>query len=250
MIVAMSSWLNASALAGAAAIQQHLAITVQNYTRDLDTANTNAIAAQGLLPDIQLASARFAKLADAERAGSLTGTAGSGTVVQLADADVGATRQPRAGSPGLRQARLGAVRTRRQASRQDARADLRSRTDLGAQRCLRHRIAGADGRDRQSAADLRGAGGEARRGVAVVGLHRAGRGRPHRRSRGSPDRRGRQGGKLDRERKRPRCRMPRTRFSRRRGSSRHGSSRCRRPKRCCAMPATSSRAGPARSRST
>jgi hypothetical protein len=83
MIVAMSSWLNASALAGAAAIQQHLSITVQDYTRDLDTANTNAIAAQGLLPDIQLASSRFAKLADAERAGSLTGTAGSGTVVQL-----------------------------------------------------------------------------------------------------------------------------------------------------------------------
>jgi len=83
MIVAMSSWLNASALAGAAAIQQHLSITVQNYTRDLDTANTNAIAAQSLLPDIQLASSRFARLADAERAGSLTGTAGSGTVVQL-----------------------------------------------------------------------------------------------------------------------------------------------------------------------
>lgn len=83
MIVAMSSWLNASALAGAAAIQQHLAITVQNYTRDLETANTNAIAAQSLLPDIQLASGRFAKLADAERSGSLTGTSGSGTVVQL-----------------------------------------------------------------------------------------------------------------------------------------------------------------------
>jgi hypothetical protein len=83
MIVAMSSWLNASALAGAAAIQQHLATTVQDYTRDLDTANTNAIAAQGLLPDIQLASARFARLAEAERAGSLTGTSGSGTVVQL-----------------------------------------------------------------------------------------------------------------------------------------------------------------------
>src|SRR4030081_3507567 len=83
MLGAISSWLTASALAGAAAIQQHLAITVQNYTRDLDTANTNAIAAQGLLPDIQLASSRFAKLADSERAGSLTGTAGSGTVVQL-----------------------------------------------------------------------------------------------------------------------------------------------------------------------
>src|SRR4030088_855399 len=80
MIVAMSSWLNASALAGAAAIQQHLAITVQNFTRDLDTANSNAIAAQSLLPDIQLASSRFARLADAERAGSLTGTSGSGTV--------------------------------------------------------------------------------------------------------------------------------------------------------------------------
>jgi hypothetical protein len=79
----MSSWLNASALAGAAAIQQHLAITVQNYTRDLDTANSNAIAAQGLLPDIQIAASRFSKLADAERAGSLTGTSGSGTVVQL-----------------------------------------------------------------------------------------------------------------------------------------------------------------------
>lgn len=83
MIVAMSSWLNASALAGAAAIQQHLAITVQNYTRDLDTANSNAIAAQSLLPDIQMASTRFSKLAEAERAGSLTGTSGSGTVVQL-----------------------------------------------------------------------------------------------------------------------------------------------------------------------
>src|ERR1700716_3551824 len=83
MIVAMSSWLNASALAGAAAIPQHLAIPGENYNPDLDTANSNAIAAQGLLPDIQLASSRFAKLADAERAGSLTGTAGSGTVVQL-----------------------------------------------------------------------------------------------------------------------------------------------------------------------
>src|SRR5215213_4800622 len=83
MIVAMSSWLNASALAVAAAIQQHLATAVQNYTRDLDAANTNAIAAQGLLPDIQLASSRFAKLAEAERAGSLKGTSGSGTVVQL-----------------------------------------------------------------------------------------------------------------------------------------------------------------------
>jgi len=83
MIMAMSSWLNASALAGAAAIQQHLAVQTQAYARDLDRAHSNALAAQGLLPDIQLASTRFAQLAEAERSGSLTGTSGSGTVGQL-----------------------------------------------------------------------------------------------------------------------------------------------------------------------
>ncbi len=83
MIIAMSAWLNASALAGAAAIQQHLAVSVQNYTRDLDRAHNNALAAQSLLPDIQMASTRFSKLAESERAGQLTGTSGSGTVVQL-----------------------------------------------------------------------------------------------------------------------------------------------------------------------
>ncbi len=83
MIIAMSAWLNASALAGAAAIQQHLAVSVQAYTRDLDRAHTNALAAQSLVPDIQMAATRFSKLAEAERGGSLTGTSGSGTVVQL-----------------------------------------------------------------------------------------------------------------------------------------------------------------------
>jgi hypothetical protein len=83
MIIAMSAWLNASALAGAAAIQQHLATTVQSYTQDLDRAHNNALAAQSLLPDIQMASTRFSKLADSEKAGQLTGTSGSGTVVQL-----------------------------------------------------------------------------------------------------------------------------------------------------------------------
>ncbi len=83
MIIAMSAWLNASALAGAAAIQQHLAVSVQNYTADLDRAHNNALAAQSLLPDIQMASTRFSKLAESERGGQLTGTSGSGTVVQL-----------------------------------------------------------------------------------------------------------------------------------------------------------------------
>jgi hypothetical protein len=83
MIIAMSAWLNASALAGSAAIQQHLAVVVQSYTRDLDRAHSNALASQGLLPDIQMAATRFSRLAEAERSGSLTGTSGSGTVVQL-----------------------------------------------------------------------------------------------------------------------------------------------------------------------
>jgi len=83
MIVAMSAWLNATALAGAAALEQHLANTLQAYSRDLDQADRYAISAQSLLPDIQMASARFGQLADGEKTGTLTGTAGSGTVVQL-----------------------------------------------------------------------------------------------------------------------------------------------------------------------
>ncbi len=84
MIIAMSSWLNAAALAGSAAVEQHLAVTQEGYTADLDQANSNAIAALSLLPDIQRAAERFARLADDERqSGALTGTSGSGSVVQL-----------------------------------------------------------------------------------------------------------------------------------------------------------------------
>lgn len=84
MIIAMSSWLNAAALAGSAAVEQHLAATIEGFTADLDQANSNAIAAQSLLPDIQRASERFARLAEEEReSGALTGSSGSGSVVQL-----------------------------------------------------------------------------------------------------------------------------------------------------------------------
>ncbi|ACP22362.1 conserved hypothetical protein (plasmid) [Sinorhizobium fredii NGR234] len=84
MIIAMSSWLNAAALAGSAALEQHLAQTVEDYTADLDQAHQNALAAQSLLPDIQRASERFAQLAASERqTGALTGTTGAGSVVQL-----------------------------------------------------------------------------------------------------------------------------------------------------------------------
>ncbi len=84
MIMAMSSWLNAAALAGSAALEQHMAITLQGYAEDLDDAHANALAAQSLLPDVQRAAERFIGLAASEReSGALTGTTGSGSVVQL-----------------------------------------------------------------------------------------------------------------------------------------------------------------------
>jgi hypothetical protein len=84
MIVAMASWLNAAALAGSAAVEQHLAITLEDYTADLDQAHSNALGALSLLPDIQRAGERFARLAEQEQtSGALTGTSGSGSVVQL-----------------------------------------------------------------------------------------------------------------------------------------------------------------------
>src|SRR5690606_14068661 len=84
MIVAMSSWLNAAALAGSAALEQHMAVTLEAYTGDLDAAHGNALAAQSLLPDAQRAAERFATLTEQERqSGALTGAAGAGSVVQL-----------------------------------------------------------------------------------------------------------------------------------------------------------------------
>jgi len=84
MIIAMSSWLNAAALAGSAATEQHLALQLEGYVEDLDKAHANALSAQSLLPDVLRASERFTRLANEERAsGALTGTSGSGSVVQL-----------------------------------------------------------------------------------------------------------------------------------------------------------------------
>ena len=84
MIMCMSSWLNAAALAGSAALEQHMAVTLEGYAGDLDRAHANALAAQSLLPDVQRAAERFSRLAADEReSGALTGTTGSGSVVQL-----------------------------------------------------------------------------------------------------------------------------------------------------------------------
>jgi hypothetical protein len=84
MIIAMSSWLNAAALAGSAALEQHLAVTLEEYAGDLDRAHQRALSSQSLLPDVQRVSERFSRLAEEERReGALTGTSGSGSVVQL-----------------------------------------------------------------------------------------------------------------------------------------------------------------------
>lgn len=84
MIIAMSSWLNAAALAGSAALEQHMAVTLEGYAGDLDRAHANALSAQSLLPDVLRASERFSRLAAEEReSGALTGTQGAGSVVQL-----------------------------------------------------------------------------------------------------------------------------------------------------------------------
>lgn len=104
MILAMSSWLNAAALAGSAAVEQHLSETVEGYSSDLDRAHQNVLAVQSLLPDIQRASERFTQLAAVERqSGSLTGTTGSGSVVQLLTQMSGQMRSLEANINGSRE---------------------------------------------------------------------------------------------------------------------------------------------------
>lgn len=82
-IIAMSSWLNAAALAGSAAVEQHLARTVQDYQAALERANANAVAAQGLGQDIARARDSFRDLSEQEQAGELSGVGGQGAVYRL-----------------------------------------------------------------------------------------------------------------------------------------------------------------------
>jgi hypothetical protein len=82
-IVAMSSWLNAAALAGAASVEQHLATTVQDYQNALERANTIAVSAQGLGRDVARARTSFEDLGEQEASGGLSGFAGRGAVFRL-----------------------------------------------------------------------------------------------------------------------------------------------------------------------
>lgn len=82
-IIAMSSWLNAAALAGAAAVEQHLARTVQDYQSALERANTIAVSAQGLERDVARVRQSFVDLSEQEAGGELSGLAGRGAVFRL-----------------------------------------------------------------------------------------------------------------------------------------------------------------------
>lgn len=82
-IVAMSSWLNAAALAGSAAVEQHLAVTVQDYQRAVERAHGNAVAGQSLSRDVARARVSFEDLTELERTGGLSGVGGQGAVYRL-----------------------------------------------------------------------------------------------------------------------------------------------------------------------
>ncbi|MEO0358669.1 MAG: hypothetical protein AAF386_10325 [Pseudomonadota bacterium] len=82
-IVAMSSWLNAAALAGAAAVEQHLAVTVQDYQSGLERAHENALSAQALERDVARVRQSFEDLGEQEATGNLSGLAGRGAVFRV-----------------------------------------------------------------------------------------------------------------------------------------------------------------------
>ncbi|MCX8227046.1 MAG: hypothetical protein OTI35_13280 [Sulfitobacter sp.] len=82
-IIAMSSWLNAAALAGSAAVEQHLAVTVQDYQGSLEHAHEIALSAQGLERDVTRVRQSFEDLSEQEATGGLSGLAGRGAVFRV-----------------------------------------------------------------------------------------------------------------------------------------------------------------------
>lgn len=82
-IIAMSSWLNAAALAGSAAVEQHLENTVRNYQLALEQAHDIALRGQSLGREVERARQSFEELAELERSGDLSGTAGRGAVFRV-----------------------------------------------------------------------------------------------------------------------------------------------------------------------
>lgn len=82
-IVAMSSWLNAAALAGGAAVETHMATTVQHYQASLERAHSNAVAGQSLVRDVSRVRQSFNDLSELEAGGTLSGFSGRGAVFRV-----------------------------------------------------------------------------------------------------------------------------------------------------------------------
>ncbi len=82
-IIAMSSWLNAAALAGSAAVELHLDQTVREYQGALEQAHDIALSGQALAREVQRAGDAFEALADQEESGQLSGFAGQGAVFRV-----------------------------------------------------------------------------------------------------------------------------------------------------------------------
>lgn len=82
-IIAMSSWLNAAALAGSAAVEQHLERTVRDYQGALEQAHDIALSGQALMQEVRRAREAFESLAVQEESGELSGTAGQGAVYRV-----------------------------------------------------------------------------------------------------------------------------------------------------------------------
>lgn len=82
-IIAMSSWLNAAALAGSAAVEQHLENTVRDYQTALERAHDIALSGQTLGREVERARQSFQDLAELEQSGDLSGTAGRGAVFRV-----------------------------------------------------------------------------------------------------------------------------------------------------------------------
>ncbi|SHK90661.1 hypothetical protein SAMN05444414_102209 [Roseovarius marisflavi] len=82
-IIAMSSWLNAAALAGSAAVEQHLENTVRDYQSALEQAHDIALSGQALGREVERARQSFEELAELEKSGDLSGTAGRGAVFRV-----------------------------------------------------------------------------------------------------------------------------------------------------------------------
>lgn len=82
-IIAMSSWLNAAALAGSAAVEQHLARTVQDYQASLERTHEITLQGQALGLDVGRTRQGFEDLSQQEAGGGLSGLAGRGAVFKV-----------------------------------------------------------------------------------------------------------------------------------------------------------------------